>query len=337
MKRFNVQIAVIAGVPVIMHWSFVYFLLVLFTLTTISKGISAGLLLLLQVVFIFTIICIHEFCHILTAKRYGIKTESILLLPIGGAACMDKMPEKPWQEFLMAVAGPLSNICLALAGHVARLIVGTDILWISKSLDFFVTINIIIACFNILPIFPMDGGRVLRSLLQVVTGTKKHIATNIAYYTGVVIVALVLSFAISSKNFSLLLALGVMVVVGYAEMKDTRKEHKRNDVKDTINGYLDEYYYHTVKACHMVEFLSKLEKEKHLPVSKKCSFLYAIVYNKTKKPCAECALKCPCEFYEADMKGAIKYYEKASYLGQVSESMERMFVDAKKKSGISLT
>jgi Zn-dependent protease/predicted transcriptional regulator len=176
----------------------------------------AGIIFILA---LFTIVVLHEFGHAMMARRFGVGTRDITLLPIGGVARLDRMPEEPKQELAIAIAGPAVNVLLAVLlfsllaminqlGATHELVGnGSHFLWN------LVRINIVLAVFNLLPAFPMDGGRVLRALLA--TRMNYVRATSIAANVGQ---AMAIMFGVAGLFVNPLLVLvAVFVWMGAAQ------------------------------------------------------------------------------------------------------------------------
>jgi Zn-dependent protease len=147
----------IAGIDVYVHSTFLLLLLLPGALT------GAPLLVL-----VFGCVLLHEFGHALTARRYGIETPDITLYPIGGVARLSKIPKAPQAEFLIALAGPLVNFAIAailLATVIGSRFVGLPGI-LSDLIEWLIIINLTLGLFNLIPAFPMDGGRVLRAALS---------------------------------------------------------------------------------------------------------------------------------------------------------------------------
>lgn len=223
------------GIDVKVHWSFV--LVLAFGAFLYGSG-PAGWLVgslygVLTFLLLFVCVTLHEYGHALTARRFGIQTRSILLLPIGGVANLERMPEKPIQEFLIVIAGPLVNFAIAallvpivfLFGTEAASGLGqTRVLMdnlaqpsvINLLLYLFLT-NVLLGFFNLLPAFPMDGGRLLRSLLAMVMPYMQ--ATRIAVFVGRLVAVGMALYGIFGGGISLLLIAFFVYVGGSAELE----------------------------------------------------------------------------------------------------------------------
>src|SRR5437870_5240226 len=176
----------IAGIQLRIHVTFVLLIAWLAFGYYAQGGSPAAAEGVIFVLLLFLCVVLHEFGHALAAKSYGINTPDITLLPIGGVARLERMPEEPKQELVIAIAGPMVNViiaaCLYLVigarGHVApeTAVQSGDML-----IGLF-QINVWLLLFNLLPAFPMDGGRVLRALLA--TRLSYARATQIAASVG---------------------------------------------------------------------------------------------------------------------------------------------------------
>jgi len=186
--RWSINIGSIAGTAVRIHVTFLLFLAWIFVASWSSGGPEAAWNGLAFLILLFACVLAHEFGHIFTARAFGVPTPDVTLLPIGGVARLERIPEAPWEEFLIAIAGPMVNVVIAL-GLV--FLFGADLnyqhLGAVESakvslLDRLAAVNLFLAVFNMIPAFPMDGGRVLRALLAMRLGHVR--ATEIAAMIG---------------------------------------------------------------------------------------------------------------------------------------------------------
>ncbi len=170
--KWSWRIGTFSGIDVFVHATFLLIIgwvgLAYWQQTGTLAGTLEGILFILV---LFGFVVLHEFGHALTARRYGIKTRDITLYPIGGVARLERMPDKPIQELWVALAGPAVNLVIAillfvwlLASNTLAPLAGIN-LTSGSFIERLMLVNISLVLFNMIPAFPMDGGRVLRALL----------------------------------------------------------------------------------------------------------------------------------------------------------------------------
>src|SRR5581483_6947938 len=168
---WSLTIGRIAGTQVRVHVTFLLFLGWIFAASYVAEGPTAAWSGLIFLLLLFACVVAHEFGHIFTARAFGVSTPDVTLLPIGGVARLERIPEQPYQEFLIAIAGPMVNVVIAFAlVALAGANLSIDDLHTVEStraslVDRLADVNLFLALFNMIPAFPMDGGRVLRALL----------------------------------------------------------------------------------------------------------------------------------------------------------------------------
>jgi Zn-dependent protease/CBS domain-containing protein len=183
---WSLTIGRIAGIRVELHFTFLLaigWIAVQYGLLTGQPG--QAIVAVVTMLLVFVCVLLHELGHALTARRYGIPTRDITLLPIGGVARLAHMPDKPSQEIVVAIAGPLVNVALALLLAVFVRPFSRPVEELLKSDSILVTllaVNVVMILFNMIPAFPMDGGRVLRAVLTMRIGYAR--ATSVAARVG---------------------------------------------------------------------------------------------------------------------------------------------------------
>lgn len=226
-KVFDIEVRV--------HWSFV--LILAYGAFAYSAGVRDPLLGalygVLVILLLFICVTLHEFGHALVAKYFKVNVPHITLLPIGGVASLERMPDKPLQEFLIAIAGPVVNFIIAgllfpfllLSRNqqsnildfatIGELLAQMQSPGIFNLLVYLVVTNLGLGIFNLLPAFPMDGGRVLRALLAL--GVSYVDATRIAVFVGRIMAGLFALWGILNGNIFLLLVAFFIYVGGGSE------------------------------------------------------------------------------------------------------------------------
>ena len=187
--KWSIKLGRYAGIDVYMH---VTFLLLISWVALVhwrqGQSLMAALAGVAFILAVFLCVVLHEFGHALTARRYGIKTRDIILLPIGGVARLERLPTNPLQELWVALAGPAVNVVIA-AGLFFWLKVTASFeplqgltLTAGPFLERIMAVNLFLVAFNMIPAFPMDGGRVIRAVLA--TRKEYSRATQIAASIG---------------------------------------------------------------------------------------------------------------------------------------------------------
>ena len=170
-----------------LHWTLLVTFAGLFVwLLWESQSIFLAWRGLVVILLLFACVILHELGHALTAKLFGVNTRDVTLYPVGGIARLEHMPRVPRQEFYIAAAGPAVNLAIALVLWIVLITTGTSLALTSYLHDpvmlLLLWMNLGLFAFNLLPAFPMDGGRLLRALLAMRMSYRT--ATRIAIWTG---------------------------------------------------------------------------------------------------------------------------------------------------------
>jgi Zn-dependent protease len=239
------------GIPVYLHWTFL--LVPLLVLYNQPEGGGELLPLAFTVTpLIFACVVLHEFGHALAARYFGIGTHDITLYPIGGVARLKRMSDKPLEEFVISVAGPAVNVAIAFllfcilapllviqpnlmaqsfAVHVAWVVLGG---------------NVIMVLFNLLPAFPMDGGRVLRALLA--SWMDHYRATQIAVGAGIAMAVLMAMAGVLLPGFYMLAVVAIFVFfAGQQELAAARLRQQQRYLRDLDEVPLEVLPVHPVR------------------------------------------------------------------------------------------
>jgi len=262
----------IFGISIELHITFILLLLILFTVGWLGESFIAGLQLVLLFILLFTIVVAHEISHSIVALMWKIKVPRITLLPIGGMANIE-IPEKPHIELIMSIAGPLLNIVLSVICFLIILFAVSDpipflsewkwdVFYMSKAifnpggiLKFFLYINIVLAVFNLLPIFPMDGGRILRALLALFIEYTR--ATSIAVNIGQYLSLLMIILGIFSNPW--IAIIGVLIYfAGGQELKIVKLRHALSGL--TAGEVAIRNFDYVCESMSLKEFLENIAK-----------------------------------------------------------------------------
>jgi Zn-dependent protease len=277
------HVATLFKIPVKVHWTFL--LLIAYI---IGYGYSEGAspkviaIFLVAILLVFFCVLLHEFGHALTARRYDVETEDIILLPIGGVARLRNLPDKPHQELIIAIMGPMVNLVIAIVLFaILYIIEGQQIFtnWDTINENSFISLlpiliqaNLTLIVFNMIPSFPMDGGRVLRALIAMKFG--KLVATKWASIIGQIICVGFIAFGIYNQNY-LLVIVGIFIFLSAKNEYNSVKIDYKFKNKIVENALVKDY-------TSLIEYNTVAEAESQIVDVKENKF---IVINLSGEQC----------------------------------------------------
>jgi Zn-dependent protease len=242
--NWSFRIANVAGIPIRVHITFfVILLLGGYQWASLTGTITGAVFGVALMILLFVCVTLHELGHSLVARAFGIPVREIVLLPLGGVARMSKNPEKPTHELLIAIAGPAVNVIIIVLLLVpVGLTVAPSLLTnhgllpadfentpsLSTALLWLLAANVSLVVFNLIPAFPLDGGRILRALLAMFMGYPK--ATRVAVATGQFIALILGLYGVLNGHFLLTL---VAVFIFFGAGQETA-EAEAKTVLDTL-------------------------------------------------------------------------------------------------------
>ncbi len=224
--KYSFRIGSVWGIPIELHFTFLLLIIIVFALSTFNLQYYPAFYAFYTfflVLFLFIFVVFHELAHSIVARHYGIKVRKIVLYPIGGVSEIEEIPDNPSQEWRMAFAGPLTSLVLGFALLAAALITSPQL--ISSALRLSATtfnlafdiaiLNILLGIFNLIPAFPMDGGRVFRAILA--ERMKYSDATRYAVTLGKIFGIGMIIFGFIFIDYFLIILVGFFVYIGASE------------------------------------------------------------------------------------------------------------------------
>lgn len=302
IMKWSTKIGRLFGIDVYVHFTFLLLLVFLgFLYWRSTHNIYSALAGVAFILGLFACVLLHEFGHALMARRYGIATRDITLLPIGGLARLERMPEHPMQELWVALAGPAVNVVIAVVLYAW--LAATGGLVTAEQMRFdevgpgmlqqLMVVNVILVVFNLLPAFPMDGGRVLRALLAARLGRRR--ATAIAANVGQGMAILFGIVGFMTNPFLVFIAifvfLGAQAEAGMVEMQSALEGLRVRDAmmtrfrtlsaQDTLGRAIDE-----LLAGSQQDF-PVLENDEAVGILRRNDLVKAVAENRRDTPVSE--------------------------------------------------
>ena len=209
------NLAKIFGIPIKIHPSFLILAGVFFLFSLRANGVESAIFKTLPLILLFIFVLLHELGHALAAKYFKINTKDITLYPFGGIARISQSPNNCWEDLIISFAGPLANFL------IAALLFLISILIPAQFLILLILINIAMGAFNLIPIYPLDGGRILNAILSTVVSENKAkiISLNLGMCFNLILFAMCIFFI---QNLGLLfinIVLFFMIIKERAHLK----------------------------------------------------------------------------------------------------------------------
>ena len=262
----SLRLLTIKGIDIRIHITFPLILFwAAFQFGTLFGSLNGALFGVVAISLLFILVTLHELGHSFAARMYGVPVEQIVLSPIGGVAQLKRMPDKPVQELVIAVAGPAVNILMAFLIAALGLAYGLDIMSLTTAfsgsesatiaalISYIFISNLFLAAFNLIPAFPMDGGRILRALLAMRLNYSK--ATNIAAMIGRIVAILFGIYGLLNGGlFMIFIAFFIFTAAGQ-EAKFTLYRH-------ALDGYTVQQAYSS--SAYRLHPSYSLEQAKNL-------------------------------------------------------------------------
>lgn len=226
----------------------------------LTQGFVRYLLGLAAVIGLFASVLVHELGHCVVGRRYGMEIQRITLWLLGGMAQFAKMPQQPGGEAIMAAAGPITSYLIGGICWAATLAVPEDLPYVQFLLRYLFVMNVLLATFNLLPALPLDGGRVLRSLLALRLPRLR--ATEIAGSISKVLAVLLGLLGFASGNILMVLIALFVFMAGSAETQSTTFSSALKGVK--VEDLMTPDVKTVSQSMRLGDFLGRVLKERHM-------------------------------------------------------------------------
>jgi Zn-dependent protease len=258
--KWSFKLGSVAGIGLFVHWTFLALPALVGYAAYVEAGWEAAAQAVALVLAVFGCVVLHELGHALMARRFGVGTRDITLLPIGGVARLERMPRQPLQELAIAVAGPAVNV--VIAGVLLAVLLALGLPWMPSPNLFagsllvnLLAANVVLVVFNMIPAFPMDGGRVLRSVLAMFVSHER--ATWVAATIGQVLAVVFAVVGFVLPNYMLVFLAIFVFIAARAELQASRAAIRMSPAPRWSVGDVMSRHFQTVFAQEPLEVVAQ--------------------------------------------------------------------------------